>query len=120
MRYALPVATTAVLQLSGPASTMNLQITSDSLDTAGVQLLVANSPTLDERLAAILPSRSVDIVKKLKPYVAIVTNRSKLTLVAYTVLFRATRANGTSDETFVQFKFPDAVAGTAVGRSPIP
>jgi hypothetical protein len=52
-----------------------------------------------------------------KPYLTLVRNENRRTVVAYTVAWTASLRNGMSDVDYTQFKFPDAVAGTTNGLS---
>jgi len=83
-------------------------------DSEGVTLTPATALDFDARAQAILAGYASPVLE-LKPYVAIVRNDNPRIVVAYTVSWTATRRNGISEVSYTQFKFPDAVAGTANG-----
>lgn len=80
----------------------------------GVTLTPATDPDFDARAQAILSGYASPVLG-LKPYLAIVSNRDPRTVVAYTVSWTVTRPNESTEVTYAQFKFPDAVAGTGNG-----
>jgi hypothetical protein len=85
-------------------------------DPEGVSLTSAAAPDFDARAQAILAGAASPALE-LKPYLVIVHNRNPRTVVAYTVSWTATLRNETSEISYTQFKFPDAVAGTTHGLS---
>ena len=80
----------------------------------GVTLTSAAEPDFDIRVQAML-CRDESPALDLKPYLTIVSNRNPRTIVAYTVAWTATLRNESSEVSYTQFKFPDAVAGTGNG-----
>jgi len=83
-------------------------------DSEGLTLTPATALDFDARAQAILAGYASPVLE-LKPYMAIVRNDNSRMVVAYTVSWTATRRNGTSEVSYTQFKFPDAVAGTTNG-----
>ena len=71
-------------------------------------------PDFDRRVLELLPGRAV--VLDLKPFLAIVSNRSAHAIVAYTIAFEITGKNGKHIIEAAQSKAPEAVAG--IGKSP--
>jgi hypothetical protein len=85
-------------------------------DAEGVTLTPSTGPGFDARAQAILSGYASPVLR-LKPYLAIVSNRNPRTIVAYTVSWTVTRRNDSTETSHTQFKFPDAVAGTGNGLS---
>jgi len=85
-------------------------------DREGVTLTPADDPDFDAGAQAILSGYASPVLH-LKPYLAIVSNRDPRTVVAYAVAWTATFRNGSSEVTYTQLQFPDAVAGTGNGLS---
>jgi hypothetical protein len=82
----------------------------------GVTLTPAQDADFDARVAALLAGHASPALD-LKPYLAIVSNRGPRTVVAYTVSWTAHMRNLSSETSYSQFTFPDAVAGTGSGLS---
>jgi hypothetical protein len=85
-------------------------------DRHGVTLTSAADPDFDARAQAILAGHAAPALD-LKPYLAIVTNRNPRTVVAYSVSWTASLRNESSEISYTQCQFPDAVAGTSNGLS---
>ena len=85
-------------------------------DSEGVTLISAAEPDFDARAQAILSGYAAPVLD-LKPYLAIVSNRNRRTVVAYAIAWAATFRNESSEVSYTQFQFPDAVAGTGNGLS---
>src|SRR6266511_2265794 len=96
-----------VLAFAEPAlrAAMNTTIVATGLEPFGITLKAPNSPDFDARVRAIVP-HWVNQALQLKPYVAVLSNTSARTVVAYALSFKCTRSDGTSDVALVQFKYP--------------
>ena len=80
----------------------------------GIFLMPPGDPHFDQRAHAILLGDAAAALD-LKPCLTIFANRNPRTVVAYTVAWSVTRRNESTETTYTQFKFPDAVAGTGSG-----
>jgi hypothetical protein len=85
----------------------------------GVSLLPATAPQFDAQLTQLIPRWS-DAAGALKPYLAILSNHSKRTIVAYSVSFDTTDGSGNTHQDMTHFNYPSAVAGTGDGSSGLP
>jgi hypothetical protein len=85
-------------------------------ESEGVTLTPTTAADFDARAQAILGGNASPLLE-LKPYLAIVKNQNPRTVVAYTVAFTVIKRNYSSETSYGQFKFPDAVAGTSNGLS---
>jgi hypothetical protein len=85
-------------------------------ESAGVKLTAATDADFDARAQTILDGKATPLLE-LKPYLAIVQNENARTVVAYAVAWTTVQRNGSSETSYGQFKFPDAVAGTNNGLS---
>jgi hypothetical protein len=83
-------------------------------DSEGVTLTPPTDPGFDARAQAILSGYATPVLG-LKPYLAIVSNYDPRTVVAYAVSWTVTQRNESTEVSYTQFKFPDAVAGTSRG-----
>ena len=90
-------------------------------DLPGVGILLASPLTtgFDERVGALVPAWRGQAIA-LKPFVAIMSNRSTRTVVAYGIAFETTDEGGRSRQTLVHFNYPNAVAGTAPDQTGLP
>jgi len=96
---------------------MTLSIHVAGLEAAGVSLIPPDDVAFDSRVRSLVP-RWADLAFGLKPFVVVIGNQSKRTIVAYTVEFRLTRRDGTIEAHQVRFEYPDAVAGSSTHGSP--
>src|SRR3954468_8182071 len=87
------------------------------ISSAGLELAGPNSRGFDERVRRLAPSVG-DAVLLCKPQLAILSNHSKKTAVAYAVRFVVTHRRGEQDRLTSQRKYPNAIAGTAGSPSP--
>jgi hypothetical protein len=85
----------------------------------GVTLTPPSSSEFEARVRALFPTQA-DFVLELRPYVAIVENRSSKTIVAYNVAFDPQFSTGKKGRFGTAHKYPDAVAGNQSGQSPLP
>lgn len=85
----------------------------------GVSLMPSTAPQFDARMTALIPDWS-GIAAALKPYLVILSNHSKRTIVAYGVSFETTDSAGRVLQSLVHFNYPNAVAGAGVGQNGLP
>ena len=81
------------------------------LDVDGVSLVSPSSPDFDARMEVAAPGWA-HLVQPFKPYLVLVSNRTKRKVVAYALQWTMTGANGRSTSGPTQFVTdPDAIAG---------
>ena len=88
-------------------------IAATGLDSDGVTLIAPNSADFDSLVAKIMNNEAAGPALWLKPYLVIVSNQTSRTVVAYDILWKLRYKDGRSEQSFVQFKYPDALAGAA-------
>jgi hypothetical protein len=98
---------------------MTISVHVVGLPAAGVTLTASDSSGFDARVQSLFPTLG-DQALRLKPYLVIVSNRSERPIVAYSVFFHMTRADGRWIKHHVHFKYPDAVAGIGSDENPFP
>jgi hypothetical protein len=81
---------------------------------AGVTLTSPLDATFDAAVRSLFKGNADELLK-MKPFLAIVSNRADKTIVAYTVRWELTLSRGTH-VIHSQFKYPDAVADTVPRR----
>jgi len=92
-------------------------VTVAGFDAHGITLTAPDAAGFDARVFDLVP-RWASLAVGLKPFLVLLSNGSAQTVVAYSVVFNATRRNGTFDRTVLKFKYPDAVAGNERDKSP--
>jgi len=91
---------------------MSFPIHTTGFEEAGVFLIPPTAADFDARVRQMFPQEAA-VALELKPYLVIVLNNSPHTIVAYDVHFTFNNRSGETGNHFVQFKFPDAVAGSS-------
>ncbi|HUB82780.1 MAG TPA: hypothetical protein VMB03_28475 [Bryobacteraceae bacterium] len=82
----------------------------------GVTLIPVAAGDFYDRAEAILGDHAPPALD-LAPYLAIVRNQNRRTVVAYTIAWTVTLRNNMSRVKYTQYKFPDAVGGASGGFS---
>jgi hypothetical protein len=88
-----------------------VSVKATGLDSDGVTLISPDSPGFDALVAKLMANEATGVALQLKPYLVVVSNQSARTVVAFDTLWKRTYRDGRTENTFVQFKYPDAVAG---------
>jgi len=90
-------------------------------DLPDVGILLASPLTtgFDERVGALVPAWRRQAIA-LTPFVAILSNLSTRTVVAYCIAFESADEGGRSRQNLVHFNYPNAVAGTAADQTGLP
>jgi len=83
----------------------------EDFEIQGVTLTAPTDGDFDARAQSILGGYAEPVLE-VKPLLAIVSNWNPRTIVAYSVAWTIARRNDSTEVTYTQFKFPDAVAGT--------
>jgi hypothetical protein len=91
---------------------MSLAIQVSNLEAERIAIASAADPGFDSEIRALFQGDSDELLK-LKPFLAIISNGSTRTLVAYTLTWTLKQPRG-SQITHVQSKYPDAVAAAPV------
>jgi hypothetical protein len=81
------------------------------LDSDGVTLISPSSPGFDALVSKLMANEATGAALQLKPYLVVVSNQSAHTVVAFDTVWKLTYRDSRTENTFVQFKYPDAVAG---------
>ncbi len=88
---------------------LSVQVT--GLDGEGVSLISPTSPGFDDLITKLMANEATAMAQRLKPYMVVVSNQTSHTVVAYNLLWKLTNRDGSTENKFVQRKYPDAVAG---------
>jgi len=91
---------------------MSFPIHTQGLDAHGVLLIPPTAADFDARVHQMFPKQA-GLALELKPYLVIVLNNSPQTIGAYDVHFTFKNRGGEMMNSLAQFKYPDAVAGSA-------
>lgn len=83
--------------LSRSARAMSIKVHKKDLPEHGLTIIGPSDPSFDALLAARLKGESSEIMDNLKPFSFFVENKSKLMVVAYTIRWCFTKADGTND-----------------------
>src|SRR6478735_6325160 len=95
------------------------QVSLRDLPEVGISLASPLMTGFDDRVGAIVPAwRSQALA--LTPFVAILSNLSTRTVVAYCIAFESADESGRSRQNLVHFNYPNAVAGTAPDPTGLP
>jgi len=112
------VCSTGIVTGQGIASMPEPIVIHDFSD-AGVRLTPSTAPGFDERVGPLIQPWGSQAMA-LKPYLVILSNESKYTIVAYCVVFTTTDASGPVHQKLIHFNYPQAVAGRGSDGSGLP
>ncbi|HWI19875.1 MAG TPA: hypothetical protein VNT81_19110 [Vicinamibacterales bacterium] len=111
----------SVVALAAARGLLTMQEHVSLRDLPSVGILLASSLTtgFDERVGALVPAWRRQAIA-LTPFVAILSNLSTRTVVAYCIAFESADEGGRSRQNLVHFNYPNAVAGTAPDQTGLP
>jgi hypothetical protein len=95
------------VQTPGPTVTVH-----DQTDF-GVALVSPQDTNFKRQVLQIVPAKVATVALSLKPFVVIVANHAKATIVAYEVAWIVTDTSGRRTRLSIQFKYPDALADSS-------
>lgn len=91
------IALTAGLVLSRSARAMSIRVHKKDLPEDGLTIIGPSDPSFDDLLAAHLKGEPNEVVDNLKPFTFFVENKSNRMVVAYTLRWCFTKADGVND-----------------------
>ena len=91
------IAVAAELTLSRSARAMSVMVHKKDLPEHGLVIIGPAAPSFDALLAAQLKGGPNEVIETLKPFSFFIENRSKQTVVAYTLQWCFTKADGTNE-----------------------
>ena len=109
---------TSIFAAHGVGSVQEPIVVHDFADV-GVSLMPPTTAQFDARMEALIADVA-GTAAALKPYLVILSNHSKRTIVAYCVSFEMTDSTGRVHQSLVHFNYPNAVAESGVGQSGLP